>query len=118
MMKKRSSKFLKPDVSDKEVAVASSDVPPCKKERGPVHPPDYTLEELLENIPEPDVSDKEVAVASSDVPPCKKERGPVHPPDYTLEELLENIPEPSSEVPEPSSSSEVDTGQPVGEEVW
>jgi hypothetical protein len=66
----------------------------------------------------PDMSDKKVAVAASDVPPSKKEKGPVPPPDYTLEELLENIPEPSSKVPEPGSSDEVDTGQPVGEEVW
>ena len=64
------------------------------------------------------VFDKKVAVAANDVPPCKKKRAPVPPPDYTLEELLENIPESSSEVPEPGASNEVDTGQPVGEEVW
>ncbi|RKU18339.1 hypothetical protein C6503_09845 [Candidatus Poribacteria bacterium] len=66
----------------------------------------------------PDASDKKVTVAASDVPPSKKKKGPVPPPNYTLEELLENIPEPSSEGPEPGSSSEVDTGQPVGEGVW
>lgn len=66
----------------------------------------------------PDVSNRKVSVAASDAPPPKKEKGPVPPPGYTLEELLENISEPSSEVPEPGSSDEVDTGQPVGEEVW
>ncbi|RKU31023.1 hypothetical protein C6499_05175 [Candidatus Poribacteria bacterium] len=118
MMKKKPSKFLKPDVSDKKIAVAASDAPPSKKEKGPVPAPDYTLEELLENIPEPDVSDKKAAIAASDVPPSKKKKGPVPAPDYTLEELLENIPEPSSKGPEPGSSGEVDTGEPVGEEIW
>ena len=66
----------------------------------------------------PDVSDKRVAVAASNVPPLKKERGPVPPPDYTVEELLANIPEPSSKVPKSDSSDEVDTGRPVGKEVW
>ena len=66
----------------------------------------------------PDVSDRKVAVAASDVPPPKKERGPVPPPDYTVEELLANIPEPSSKAPKPDSSDEVDTGRPVGKEVW
>ena len=117
-MKKKSSKFQKLDVSDRKVAVAASDVPPSEKERGPVPSPDYTLEELLANIPESDVSDKKVVVALTEVPPPKKERGPVSPPDYTLEELLANIPEPSSKAPKPDSSDEVDTGRPVGKEVW
>ena len=117
-MKKKSPKFQKPDVSDRKVAVAASDVPPPKKERGPVPPPDYTVEELLANIPESDVSDKKVVVASTDVPPPKKERGPVPPPDYTVEELLANISEPSPKTPKPDSSDEVNTGRPVGKEVW
>lgn len=66
----------------------------------------------------PDGSDGKVAVAASDVPPSEKEKDPVPPPDYTLEELLAKIPEPSSKVPKPDSSDEVDTGRPVGKEVW
>ena len=116
-MKKGTSKSSKSTLSDKKVG-AVSDVPLPKKESRSVPPPDYTLDELLTNIPESDVSDKKGVVASTDVPPPKKERGPVPPPDYTLEELLANIPEPSSKAPKPDSSDEVDTGRPVGKEVW
>ncbi len=48
----------------------------------------------------------------------KKEVGPVPPPKYTLEQLLANIPEPDLKVLKSNSSEEVDTGKPVGKEVW
>ena len=68
--------------------------------------------------PKMSLPDGKGAAANSDVLPPKKESKPVPPPDYTLEELLENIPEPSSKVPDPNFSGEVDTGRPVGKEVW
>ena len=70
-----------------------------------------------QKVPKMSSPDGKVA-ANSDVPPPKKESKPVPPPDYTLEELLENIPEPSSKVRDPGFSGEVDTGRPVGKEVW
>lgn len=76
------------------------------------------MKKKLSKFQKPDVSDRRVAVAASNVPPPKKERSPVPPPDYTVEELLANIPEPSSKVPKSDSSDEVDTGRPVGKEVW
>ncbi len=76
------------------------------------------MKKKLSKFQKPDVSDRKVAVAASDVPPPKKGRGPVPPPDYTLGELLANISEPSSKTPKSDSSDEVDTGRPVGKEVW
>ncbi len=66
----------------------------------------------------PDISDQDNTVADADVPLPKKEGGPVPPPKYTLEQLLANIPEPEFEVLKSNSSQEVDTGKPVGKEVW
>lgn len=80
--------------------------------------PNVMLEKISPKSPEPSLSDEDVAVADSDVPPPKKESGPVPSPDYTLEELLANVPEPSSKVREPGVSGEVNTGRPVGKEVW
>ena len=75
-------------------------------------------EKISPKVSKPSLPDKKMAAANSDVPPPKEESKPVPPPDYTLEELLENIPEPSSKVPDPDFSGEVDTGRPVGKEVW
>lgn len=80
--------------------------------------PNATLVEISQKFPESSLPDGEVAVVESNVPPPKKESGPVPPPDYTLEELLANVPEPSSKMAEPDFSGEVDTGGPVGKEVW
>ena len=75
-------------------------------------------EKISSKVPKPSLPTQKRAAANSDVPPPKKESKPVPPPDYTLEELLENVPEPSSKVPDPDFSGEVDTGRPVGKEVW
>ena len=64
------------------------------------------------------MSDQDNTIANTDVPPPKKEGGPVPTPDYTLEQLLANIPEPDPKVLKSNSSEEVDTGKPVGKEVW
>ena len=53
MSEKISPKVSKLSLPDEKMAAANSDVPRPKKESKPVPPPDYTLEELLENIPEP-----------------------------------------------------------------
>lgn len=55
---------------------------------------------------------------NTDIPRKKERKGPVPPPNYTLEELLSKVPEPTSKGPEPGFSGEVDTGPPIGEEVW
>ena len=49
MLEKILSKFPEPCLSAGDVAVADGDIPPLKL----CHPPDYTLEELLEDVPEP-----------------------------------------------------------------
>lgn len=66
----------------------------------------------------PDMSDKDNTIVDTDAPLPKKEEGPVPPPKYTLEQLLANIPEPEHKVLKSNSSEEVDTGKPVGKEVW
>ena len=53
--KKNISKFIKPDMSDKDNTIANTDAPLPKKEGGGVPPPKYTLEQLLANIPEPEL---------------------------------------------------------------
>lgn len=60
----------------------------------------------------------EVKGINTDIPRKKERKGPVPPPNYTLEELLSKVPEPTTKVPDPDFSGEIDTGPPVGEEVW
>ena len=107
-----------PNLADNKVTVENNDIPSPKENSGSVPPPDYTLEELLANVPEPDLSTENQVAADNDVPPPKKEGEPLPPPDYTLEELLANVPEPNCKTLASSSSEEVDTGKPVGKEVW
>ena len=80
--------------------------------------PSTTPKKIISKFPKPDLSDKDTAVADGDVPPPKKEGGPVPTPDYTLEQLLANIPKPDPKVSKSKSSREVDTGKPIGKEVW
>ena len=107
-----------PNPGNKKVTVASNDIPSAKEASGDVPPPDYTLEELLANIPDPDLLTENQVAVDNDAPPPKKESEPVPPPDYTLEELLANVPEPDCKTLASRSSEEVDTGKPVGKEVW
>ena len=66
-----------------------------------------------------DIPEQVNTLADADVPILpKKEVGPVPPPKYTLEQLLANIPEPDIKVLKSNSSEEVDTGKPVGKEIW
>ncbi len=64
------------------------------------------------------VSDKKVLPLNNDVLLPRKESGVVPPPTFTLEQLLANIPEPDFNALKSKSSKEVETGKPVGEEVW
>lgn len=86
---------------------------PPRNEKGSdsIKRPDYTLEDLLAQIPE-DSSNSKKAKASSFGPP-RKEKGSdsIKRPDYTLKDLLDQI-------KENSSHDEIDTGPPVGNEVW
>ncbi|MYB64995.1 hypothetical protein F4X73_09925 [Candidatus Poribacteria bacterium] len=67
----------------------------------------------------PDIPEQISTVTDADVPSLpKREGGPVPPPKYTLEQLLANIPEPDLKTLKSNSSEEVDTGKPVGKEVW
>ena len=69
-------------------------------------------------MPKSKLPSVEVKRINTDIPPKKERKGPVPPPNYTLEELLSKVPEPTTKVPKPDFSGEVDTGPPVGEEVW
>ncbi|MDD9973921.1 MAG: hypothetical protein OXU27_07945 [Candidatus Poribacteria bacterium] len=79
---------------------------------------DVPLEELSVNAADPNLADNKVTVENNDIPSPKEDSGSVPPPDYTLEELLANVPEPNCKTLASSSSEEVDTGKPVGKEVW
>ena len=80
--------------------------------------PNCRPKELLAKVPESNLPNEKLEGADSDLPYKKERRGPVPPPSYTLEELLAKVPEPKAKVPEPGFSGEVDTGLPVGKEVW
>lgn len=100
-----------------------TDQPPTKKETdvfGPpgnekgsdsIKHPDYTLEDLLAQMP----GDNSNSKKAKDVPfgPPRTEKGSdsIKYPDYTLKDLLDQI-------KENSSHDEIDTGPPVGNEVW
>jgi len=109
---------IEPNSGNKKVTVGNNDIQSPKEDNRSVPPPDYTLEELLANVPEPDLLTENQVAVDNDVPPPKKESEPVPPPDYTLEELLANVPEPNCKTLASRSSEEVDTGKPVGKEVW
>lgn len=53
--KKTNTNMQKPCMSEKNKVLLDNEVPPPKKESGPVPPPNFTLEQLLANIPEPDL---------------------------------------------------------------
>lgn len=69
-------------------------------------------------VTKPGLRKDDVEIVNSDIPPKKERQGPVPPPNYTLEELLAKVPEPTTREPEPNFSGKIDTGPPVGKEVW
>lgn len=80
--------------------------------------PCATPKKITSKHPKHVAFDKNIKVADGDMPPPKKASGPVPPPSFTLEQLLANIPEPDFNALKSKSSQEVDTGKPVGKEVW
>jgi antitoxin component of MazEF toxin-antitoxin module len=86
---------------------------PTRNEKGSnsVKRPNYTLEDLLDQISEDSTNSKK-ANATPFGPP-RKEKGsyPLKRPNYTLKDLLDQI-------TEDNLHDEVDAGPPVGNEVW
>ena len=71
-------------------------------------------EKLSGKIPKPRLRSKKIEMA----PRSQERRRPIPRPNYTIEELLAKVPEPKVEVRKPRISEEIDTGPPVGREVW
>ncbi|MDE0555737.1 MAG: hypothetical protein OXI24_16080 [Candidatus Poribacteria bacterium] len=80
--------------------------------------PNCTPAKITTKEPKLDLWSDKVETPNSNIPPKKERQGPVPPPNYTLEELLAKVPEPTTREPEPYASAEVNTGPPVGKEVW
>ncbi|MDE0317278.1 MAG: hypothetical protein OXM61_20555 [Candidatus Poribacteria bacterium] len=85
---------------------------PPRNEKGSdsIKRPNYTLEDLLAQIPEDGANRKKAKDASFGPPRTEKGSGSIKRPDYTLKDLLDQVKD--------SSHDEIDTGPPVGNEVW
>lgn len=85
----------------------------ARREKGSdsIKRPDYTIEDLLEQIPDDHSNNRK----AKDEPfgPHRAEKGSdsIKRPDYTLKDLLD-------QVKENCSHDEIDSGPPVGNEVW
>ena len=90
-----------------------SEFGPPRKEKGSdsIKRPDYTLEDLLAQISEDNANSNKAKAAPFGPPRTEKGSYPLKRPDYTLKDLLD-------QVKENSSHDEIDTGPPVGNEVW
>ncbi len=86
---------------------------PPRREKGSdsIKRPDYTLEDLLAQIPADNSNSKKAKDAPFGPPRTEKGSYPLKTPDYTLKDLLD-------QVTENNSHDEVDSGPPVGNEVW
>ena len=86
---------------------------PPRHEKGSdsIKRPDYTLEELLVQIPNDNANSKKAKDAKFGPPRAEKGSDSIERPNYTLKDLL-------AQVEENSSHDEIDTGPPVGNEVW
>lgn len=86
---------------------------PPRNEKGSdsIKHPDYPLEDLLAQIPEDNTNNKKAKDKPFGPPRTEKGSYPLKRPDYTLQDLLDQI-------TENSSHDEIDTGPPVGNEVW
>lgn len=86
--------------------------PACnEKGSNSVKRPNYTLEDLLVQIPEGRTNDKKVQAAPFGPPRKEKGSYPLKRPNYTLKDLLDQI-------TEDNLHDEIDAGPPVGNEVW
>ena len=89
---------------------------PCKPHRSPPPPrhrqkPKFTLQELLSQMPDHDLfceAVKSVKLKPHRIPPPSRHR---QKPKFTLQELL-------SQMPDDGGHNEIDTGPPIGNEVY
>ena len=107
----QSINYEQSDQSPVEKVVSEFGPPHNEKGSGSLKRPDYTLEDLLAQIPE-DQTNARKAQAAPFGPP-RKEKGsyPLKRPNYTLKDLLDQI-------TEDNLHDEIDAGPPVGKEVW
>lgn len=86
---------------------------PPRNEKGSdsVKRPDYTLEDLLAQMPKDGSNSKKAKDVPFGPPRTEKGSDSIKRPDYTLKDLLD-------QVKENGSHDEIDTGPPVGNEVW
>ena len=86
---------------------------PPRREKGSnsIKRPDYTLEDLLTQIPADDSNSRKAKDVPFGPPRAEKGSHPLKTPDYTLKDLLDKV-------TENNSHDEIDTGPPVGNEVW
>ena len=86
---------------------------PARNEKGSdsIKRPDYMLEDLLAQMPEDNANNNKAKAAPFGPPRTEKGSYPLKRPNYTLKDLLD-------QVKENSSHDEIDTGPPVGNEVW
>ncbi len=82
-----------------------------EKRSNSVKRPNYTLEDLLAQIPEDRPNGKKVQAAPFGPPRKEKGSYPLKHPNYTLKDLLDQI-------TEDNLHDEIDAGPPVGNEVW
>jgi hypothetical protein len=99
------------DRSPAEKEVSEFGPPHTEKGSESIKHPDYTLEDLLTQMPKTNAKNKKAKVTPFGPPRTEKGSYPLKRPDYTLKDLLD-------QVTENSSHDEIDTGPPVGNEVW
>lgn len=99
------------DQSPANKKVSAFGVPRNEKGSNSIKRPDYTLEDLLAQMPKNNANSNNAKAAPFGPPRKEKGSYPLKRPDYTLKDLLD-------EVKENSSHDEIDTDPPVGNEVW
>ena len=99
------------DQAPAEKKVSKFGPPRNEKGNDSIKRPDYTLEDLLAQISEDNANSNKAKAAPFGPPRTEKGSYPLKRPDYTLKDLLD-------QVKENSSHDEIDTGPPVGNEVW
>ena len=99
------------DRSSAEKEMSEFGPPRNEKESSSIKRPDYTLEDMLAQIPVDNSNNKKAEDAPFGPPRAEKGSDSIKRPDYTLKDLLE-------QVKENSSHDEIDTGPPVGNEIW
>ena len=107
----QSINYEQSDQSPVEKVVSEFGPPHNEKGSGSIKLPDYTLEDLLAQIPEDHTNDRKAQAAPFGPPRKEKGSYPLKRPNYTLKDLLDQI-------TEDNLHDEIDAGPPVGKEVW